>query len=133
MEHDLPALSVELDTMERECETDFRNEFISESPLKLRRRILQYYSALVGDETFPSVTCNAPWVSTVLESDGTVRPCFFQPALGNIYDGSTLAQILNSETAQAWRRGLDTRRNEICRKCVCSLTLRKVDGAFDPR
>ena len=63
-ENDLPALASELDEMERECEIDFRDDFISESPTKLRRRILQYYSALVGEEVFPPVTCNAPWVST---------------------------------------------------------------------
>ena len=131
-EGDLPVLATELDTMERECGSDFGNGFIWESPVKLRRRILQYYSALLGGEAFPPVACNAPWVSTVIESDGTVRPCFFQPPLGNIYDGSTLTQILNSKTARAWRRGLDMSRNEICRKCVCSLSLRKIDGAFDP-
>ena len=131
LKSDLPILAAELDAMERDCEIDFKEGFISENSAKLRHRILQYYSALVGEDEFPPVACNAPWVSTVIESDGTVRPCFFQPPLGNIYDGSTLAEILNSQTARAWRQGLDTGRDEICRKCVCSLTLRQVDGAFD--
>ena len=129
---DLPLLAAELDAMELDCEIDFKEGFIAESPAKLRLRLLQYYSALVGEDEFPPVTCNAPWVSTVIESDGTVRPCFFQPPLGNIYDGSTLAEILNSQAARKWRQGLDMGRDDICRKCVCSLTLRQVDGAFDP-
>jgi hypothetical protein len=32
--------------------------------------------------------CNAPWVSAVVETDGAVRPCFFQQAIGNLADGT---------------------------------------------
>ena len=28
-----------------------------------------------------------PWVSAVIEADGTVKPCFFQPSLGNLLPG----------------------------------------------
>ena len=124
---DVPILAAELDAMELDCQVDFEEGFIAENPAKLRRHLLQYYSALVSAEPFPPVVCNAPWVSTVIESDGTVRPCFFQPPLGNIRDGSTLGDILNSPTARTWRQGLDTRRDEICRRCVCSLALRQGD------
>ena len=44
---------------------------------------------------FPYKKCNAPWVSTVMEADGTVRPCFFHEAYGNIKSG-TLESIINS-------------------------------------
>ena len=38
---------------------------------------------------------------------------------------SSLAAVLNSPEALAWRQGLDMTRNEICRRCVCSLALRE--------
>jgi Fe-coproporphyrin III synthase len=121
---DLPLLAAEIDALERECAADFQSGFIAESPDKLRRRLTQYYSALLGAGDFFPNDCNAPWVSSVIESDGTVRPCFFQPPLGNIHTAGGLTAILNSADAIAWRRGLDVRRNAICRKCVCTLSLR---------
>lgn len=100
---------------------DFESGFIAESPAKLRR-LVQYYAALNGERDFPPVRCNAPWVSTVVEADGTVRPCFFHEALGNIQQ-QPLEAILNSPDAIAFRRDLDMARDPICRKCVCSLHL----------
>lgn len=95
--------------------------FIAEHPDKLRR-IHDYYSALWGLNPFPYKKCNAPWVSTVVEADGNVRPCFFHAPLGNIRDQSLL-QILNSEKAIRFRKELDTDTNETCKKCVCYLNL----------
>jgi len=100
---------------------DFTNGFIAEDPEKLKR-IVDYYAALNGDAPFPGVRCNAPWVSTVIEADGTVRPCFFQPAMGNIRENS-LNHILNTQEAIEFRRQLDTTTDPICQKCVCSLHL----------
>ena len=103
---------------------DFASGYIAESPDKLRRRLSQYYAALLGSGEFFPNDCNAPWVSSVIESDGTVRPCFFQEPLGNIHTSrGGLGAILNSAEAIAWRQGLDTRRDAICRKCVCTLSL----------
>jgi radical SAM protein with 4Fe4S-binding SPASM domain len=122
---DLPLLDAELDALEQEFAADFASGFIAESPEKLRRRLSQYFRALVGRGEFAPNDCNAPWVSSVIEADGTVRPCFFQPPLGNIHAAGEagLASILNSAEAVAWRKGLDTHRDEICRKCVCTLSL----------
>jgi MoaA/NifB/PqqE/SkfB family radical SAM enzyme len=125
---DLPFLAAELDALERDCEADFASGYIAESPIKLRRRLHQYYAALNGREEFHPVDCNAPWVSAVVETDGTVRPCFFQPALGNLREQGSLDAVINSSDAIAWRKGLDTHRNAICRKCVCSLSLRRSDS-----
>lgn len=122
-QEDLPRLAAEIDALERDCARDFASGFIAESPTKLRRRLSQYYAALLGEGDFFPNDCNAPWVSSVIESDGTVRPCFFQPPLGNIHSTGTLDGILNSPEAIAWRQGLDTRRNAICRSCVCTLSL----------
>jgi MoaA/NifB/PqqE/SkfB family radical SAM enzyme len=104
---------------------DLASGYIAEPALKLRRRLYQYYAALHGQGDFFPNNCNAPWVSTVIEADGTVRPCFFQPPLGNIYTAGSLDEILNSPQALAWRRGLDTHRDAICRRCVCTLSLRE--------
>jgi MoaA/NifB/PqqE/SkfB family radical SAM enzyme len=122
---DLPRLDAELDALEREHASDFESGFIAESPEKLRRRLGQYFRALNGRGEFFPNECNAPWVSSVIEADGTVRPCFFQPPLGNIHaagDGG-LVSILNSPAALAWRQGLDPHRDAICRRCVCTLSL----------
>lgn len=132
---DLPGLLDELERLTEERRADFESGYIAESPAKLHRRLYQYFAALRGHGDFHPNDCNAPWVSTVIESDGTVRPCFFQPALGNVREAGSLEAVLNSPHAVAWRRGLDTRRNEICRKCVCSLSLRDraaaaADGAW---
>ena len=95
--------------------------YIAESPNRLRA-IAQYFLALRGATTQPETICNAPWVSAVVEADGTVRPCFFHRALGSIRE-STLDQIVNSEDAIRFRRSLDVKRDPICSKCVCTLSV----------
>lgn len=99
----------------------FAERFIAEDPAKLRR-IVDYFAALNGDGHFPETSCNAPWVSAVVEANGLVRPCFFHRSLGNIHE-QPLEAILNSSDAIEFRRSLDVKRNEICRKCVCTLNL----------
>ena len=100
---------------------DFASGFIAEHPQKFRR-LPRYFHALHGQGDFPDTVCNAPWVSTVIEADGTVRPCFFHRALGNIHR-QALLEILNSETAVTFRATLDVKRHPICRQCVCTLHL----------
>ena len=95
--------------------------FVAENALKLRK-IPEYYSALWGLNAFPFKKCNAPWVSTVVEADGTVRPCFFHQPIGNIREAS-LSEILNGEKATAFRKTLDMNSNETCLRCVCYLHL----------
>jgi MoaA/NifB/PqqE/SkfB family radical SAM enzyme len=98
---------------------DFASEFIAEDPEKIRR-LCRYFNAINGAGDFPPTVCNAPWVSTVVEADGTVRPCFFHRPLGSIHE-QPLDVILNSDESVAFRRNLDVRRDPICRKCVCTL------------
>jgi len=102
----------------------FSTQFIVESPEKLTR-IVDYYAALNGDADFPTVTCNAPWVSSVVEADGTVRPCFFHKPFGNIYD-MPLDAILNSVDAIRFRKDLDVTKDSTCRRCVCTLNLNPI-------
>ncbi len=100
---------------------DFKSGFVAESPNKLRR-FYNYYAAFYDLCDFPTVHCNAPWVSAVIEADGTVRPCFFHATIGNIGD-STLTELINSPDSITFRKNLDTTTNPICKKCVCSLNL----------
>jgi MoaA/NifB/PqqE/SkfB family radical SAM enzyme len=60
--------------------------------------------------------CNAPEWSAVVEADGAVRPCFFQPATGNAVSG--LASSRASAGYVAALRGLGA-GNRICASCVC--------------
>ena len=98
----------------------FDNGFVAGGRASLDR-IHQYYSALDGVGDFPAVQCNAPWVSAVLEPGDRLRPCFFHPPYGSAGDG--LEHALNSDQSIAFRRDLDIPRNDICRRCVCSLNL----------
>ena len=100
---------------------DFASGFIAESPAKLRR-LPQYFAALNGLAEYPETVCNAPWVSTVIEANGDVRPCFFHAPLGNIHQ-QPLGEILNAPASIDFRRDLDVRQNPICKACVCTLQL----------
>lgn len=122
---DLPRLKAELEALETECAADFASGFLAESPAKLRRRLLQYFAALQGRGDFAPNTCNAPWVSSVIEADGTVRPCFFHAPIGNIHEAGSLSAVLNSPKARAFRQSLDVQTDPICRRCVCTVSLRE--------
>jgi Fe-coproporphyrin III synthase len=118
---ELGELSRMTETVISEYKSEFANGFIVESPSKFRK-ILQYYQAHWGLAEFPEKKCNAPWVSAVVEADGTVLPCFFHDKLGSVHDDA-LHNVLNSEAAIMYRRKLNVAKNETCRKCVCSLNL----------
>jgi Fe-coproporphyrin III synthase len=101
---------------------DINAGYIAESPAKLRR-IAQHFRAHLGLDHAVSPQCNAPWTSAVIESDGTVRPCFFHRPIGNIHTAA-LEEVINSEDALAFRTSLDIPANPICNRCVCSLNYR---------
>lgn len=116
---DLPELEKTIEELINVRSDYFRNKFVVESPKKMRR-LVQYYKALAGLADFPRVRCNAPWVSSVVEATGDVRPCFFHKKMGSIKEHNFF-EVLNSEQMIEFRRGLNVKKNEICQKCVCSL------------
>lgn len=118
---DLPELNNITEAIIENRASEFESHFIAESPVKLRK-IHEYYSAFYNLNPFPYKKCNAPWVSTVIEADGTVRPCFFHPPIGNIRENS-LESILNNKDSIRFRKDLDMDSNNICIKCVCYLNL----------
>ena len=101
--------------------SEFESGFIVESPAKMRG-LAAYYRAANGEGSFPRVECNAPWVSTVIEADGSVRPCFFHPPLGNV-NTQSIGAVLNSDNAIRFRRDLDVGRDPVCRRCVCTFRM----------
>jgi MoaA/NifB/PqqE/SkfB family radical SAM enzyme len=120
-ENELPQLKSMIENVIEKNDVDFKSRFIAESPVKLRK-IYEYYGAFYDHNPFPYKKCNAPWVSTVIEADGTVRPCFFHAPLGNIRNDS-LEDILNSNESIRFRKNLDMDTDSTCVKCVCYLNL----------
>lgn len=121
-EAELPELKAVLDNLIIDYAADFTTGFIAESPEKLTK-IYEHYAAFYDLALPPYKKCNAPWVSVVVEADGTVRPCFFHKAYGNSKDAA-LEDIVNSEEAVAFRKNLDMGTNRTCVNCVCYLNLR---------
>ena len=118
---ELKIFKDEIEALIKSHQLDFENKFIAESPEKIRG-FYNYYAAFHGLSEFPQISCNAPWVSAVVEPDGTVRPCFFHNKVGNINE-EELNAIVNSEKSISFRKNLDVKTNLICRRCVCSLNL----------
>ncbi|NOT49895.1 MAG: radical SAM protein [Chitinophagaceae bacterium] len=120
-ENELQELKIILEKLIETNKEDFKSGFIAESPARLRN-IYDYYAAFYRHNPFPYKKCNAPWVSAVIEADGTVRPCFFHAPMGNIREES-LETILNSEASIRFRKELDMNKDSTCVKCVCYLNL----------
>jgi MoaA/NifB/PqqE/SkfB family radical SAM enzyme len=118
---ELPGLQEIIESNVHKYQFEFASGFIAESIPKIRL-IYDYYAAFYGLNLFPYKKCNAPWVSSVIEADGTVRPCFFHEPLGNIREES-LDQILNKKESVQFRKSLDIHSNDTCVKCVCYLNL----------
>ncbi len=116
---EVERLERDVERLIREQPERFASGFVAESPERLRR-VPAHLRAALGHGPFPAVRCNAPWVSTVIEADGTVRPCFFHAPIGNVHE-APLEAILDGEAAVAFRRGLDVTKDPTCTRCVCTL------------
>lgn len=125
---ELPLLEKMITELQETFSSEFESGFIAENPAKIGK-IYTYYRAQHGLAEFPVKSCNAPWVSVVIEADGSVRPCFFHDKAGNIHQ-QTLEKVLNSKESIDYRRALDVNKNDTCRKCVCSLNLEARATAF---
>jgi MoaA/NifB/PqqE/SkfB family radical SAM enzyme len=119
-------LDAEIERLISERRSDLDSGFVVESASKLRRIVL-HFRAHLGQAQHVAPRCNAPWVSTVIEASGDVRPCFFHPSLGNIHN-HTLHEIVNGPEALKFRANLDVATNPICRRCVCSLHIPRREG-----
>jgi Fe-coproporphyrin III synthase len=113
------ALEEELNGLSKDWEG---TGFVAENAEKLRR-ISLHFRAHLGLAEHRAPRCNAPWVSVVIEADGTVRPCFFHRAIGSLRS-HTLLQVLNGFEAQQFRSSLNVETNPVCSRCVCALNWR---------
>ncbi|MFI6845044.1 radical SAM protein [Kitasatospora sp. NBC_00085] len=125
---ELSELEAELERMFTECADEFDGGIVKETPDYVRTYILQYYEGFHRRAEYPAVTCNLPWASAVIEVDGTVRPCFFQEAYGNLHETGSLDAVINSPQAVRWRSELDVANDPTCRRCVCFNTLEVPEG-----
>jgi Fe-coproporphyrin III synthase len=119
-EHQIPVLEHQIDELTAEWGN---TGFVLENREKLLR-LAHHFAAHLGLVEAVAPPCNAPWVSAVVETDGTVRPCFFHRPLGHLNGGSLLA-VLNGPQAVAFRTSLNVKTNTVCRRCVCSLNWRR--------
>ena len=120
---ELRTLEDEIGSLITEYQEDIRTGFIVENSEKLRRvadRFREYLYRLPPK----APRCNAPWVSAVVDVDGSVRPCFFHPVVSNLKQ-LTLQEAVNSEAALNFRGTLDVTNNPTCQRCVCSLNYRQ--------
>ena len=116
---ELSELEEEIELMIQMHQEDIDQGFIVESDVKLRRIGARFREHIDGTPPKAPI-CNAPWVSTVIEVDGSVRPCFFHPSIGNAHQ-LTLEEALNTETALSFRSRLKIASDPTCQHCVCSL------------
>jgi MoaA/NifB/PqqE/SkfB family radical SAM enzyme len=122
-QRELSGLEEEIELLIREHTGEIACGFVAESPAKLRRIAGRFRESL-GLARAESPVCNAPWTSAVVETDGTVRPCFFHQPVGKIQNGN-LEEVVNGRAAISFRSSLDLASNPICNRCVCSLNYRE--------
>src|SRR5438105_455379 len=89
--------------------------FVLEDAAKLRR-LARHLRASGGTAAFARPACDAPWWSMVVEADGAVRPCFFQPTVGRAREG---LGALRASSRYASALAAIAARNATCDRCVC--------------
>ena len=135
---EVAMLDKEVESVVQQHADDIASGFVVESAEKLRR-IVRHFRAQLAEISPVAPKCNAPWVSAVIDADGTVRPCFFHPPVGNVRE-KTLLEILNGDVAVEFR-GNSTFRATLCVRGVSAhYTFLKLpkdgspsSGAVEPR
>jgi MoaA/NifB/PqqE/SkfB family radical SAM enzyme len=116
---EIEGLRDEVEALIEDNGVDIDTHFIIESRAKLRH-IVRHFREQLGDLPPCAPLCNAPWVSVVMEVDGSLRPCFFHPTIGNA-SNLPLDEAINSDRALQFRAHLNVENNPTCQRCVCSL------------
>ncbi len=89
--------------------------FVSEDARKLTSMAADF---MKGDAARRAPACNAPEWSSVVEADGALRPCFFQPKVSKVGRGGSLATARRSTAYASALHGLGP-GHPICAACVC--------------
>ncbi|MBZ0305040.1 MAG: radical SAM protein [Anaerolineae bacterium] len=116
---DIDELELILDSVNTRFTAAFASGRMAEPPEKLRRMVT-YFRAITGQGDFDPPRCNAPHISTVIQVDGTLQPCYFLPAWGKL-NGRNLPEALNDEEAVALRKTYSAGQRPECKSCVCPL------------
>lgn len=116
---EVATLENEIESLIDQYQDEIADRYVLESPEKLRR-IARHFREHLGELSPKAPTCNAPWVSAVMEIDGAIRPCFFHRVVGNV-QRDTLEGSINSPDALRFRQTLDVAKDPTCQRCVCSL------------
>jgi MoaA/NifB/PqqE/SkfB family radical SAM enzyme len=117
---DIAAFHTILDQVEVDFAAEFASGRLAESPRKLRNMV-NYFDELLGEDSdYSGPRCNAPHISTVIEVDGTLRPCYFLPYWGKL-NGRPLHDALNDPTALDLRKAYRSGARHECKTCVCPL------------
>lgn len=128
-EGEIADLSLLLDDVAEHYKAAFESGLMAESPAKLRRILVDYFRVMAGLDSIENSVrprCNAPHLSTVIEVDGTLRPCYFLPQYGTLESNGagrkvTLKSALNSDLAVSLRRAYRAGERKECERCVCPL------------
>jgi Fe-coproporphyrin III synthase len=123
---EIRALEEEITALIEENADDIQSMYIVESAGKLLR-IVRRFKEQLGKMAPVAPRCNAPWVSAVMEVDGSVRPCFFHSSIGNVRE-QTLAEVINGAEALQFRASLNVSENPICKRCVCALNYKQPEA-----
>jgi MoaA/NifB/PqqE/SkfB family radical SAM enzyme len=115
---DLPGFAALIDALIRDEAGAFGDGFIAESPQRLRA-LVGYFAALLGDGVFPSVRCNAPEFSAVIDTHGRVAPCFFIAGPDGVSADRGLRAALDDEAMTRLRASIRAGRRPECERCVC--------------
>jgi Fe-coproporphyrin III synthase len=116
---ELIELEEEIELLIQMHQEDIDKGFIKEGNAKLRKIGARFRERIEGTPPISPI-CNAPWVSAVIDVDGSVRPCFFHPPIGNAHQ-LTLEEAINTEAGLSFRSQLKIASNPTCQQCVCSL------------
>jgi MoaA/NifB/PqqE/SkfB family radical SAM enzyme len=117
--HEVSLLEQEIELLIEKNAAEIQSRFIVERPEKLRR-IASYFRQRLGELPPRAPRCNAPWVSAVIEVNGSVRPCFFHRKIGDTAQ-LPLHEAINTIEAKEFRQTLNIEGNPICQRCVCSI------------
>lgn len=89
--------------------------FVLEDAPKLHA-LARHLDASGGRARFARPRCDAPRWSSVVTAEGTLRPCFFHPPVGDVRAG--LAAIRSSRAYREAEARI-RRPNAACERCVC--------------
>ncbi len=108
----------EIEALRQEIERLARTGALGAYVVEDERKLLEM-ARFLGEAASVALAprCNAPEWSSVVEADGSIRPCFFQPRI----PAAATATLRDVRKSVAYRESLQAlgSGNRICASCVC--------------